>query len=93
MRIVHLLLAPNVQGHKATSGALNCKSFSKDQPHVGPQSLKRSSRGLQVRVSAGGSWMPGTRVPSGRFHKLEEARWALEECEFEQSALETLIRD
>lgn len=60
---------------------------------MGPQSLKRSSRGETGQGKRQGSWMPGTRVPSGRFHKLEEARWALEECEFEQSALETLIRD
>lgn len=29
------LLAQNVQGHKATSGALNGKSFCKDEAQVG----------------------------------------------------------
>lgn len=48
---------------------------------------------MAVRVSTRVSPMPGTRVLSGRFHKLEETLGcALEECKLGQSTLGTLIR-
>ena len=58
------------------------------------KSLKRrNSWNEAVRVSTRASQMPRTRVPSGRFHKLEEAPGrTLKECEFGQSTLGTLIR-
>lgn len=72
MGILHLTLPQNVHGHKATSGALNGKSFSNNQAHMGPQTLRRGSW-VHTRIS----WMPGTCVPPGRFHRLVEAPWAL----------------
>ena len=54
---------------------------------------RRNSWNEAVRVSTRASWMPRTRVLSGRFHKLEEAPGcALKECGFGQSTLGTLLR-
>lgn len=59
----------NVQGHKATEGLWTASHFLKIRL-MWAHSLWGGAPGVrQVRVS----WMPGTWVPTGRFHKPEEA--------------------